>query len=47
MCVCVRCQTDQSKGGLGPVEFPILADTSHKIANDYGVLVEDKGASLR
>ena len=52
MCVtlvsCVgRCQTEQRRGGLGAVEFPILSDSSHKIARDYGVLVEDQGVSLR
>ena len=38
---------ERVKGGLGSVEFPILADSSHKIARDYGVLLEDRGVSLR
>ncbi len=29
------------------VKFPVLADTSHKISRDYGVLVEDAGLALR
>lgn len=29
------------------VKFPILADTSLKIARDYGVLIEDSGDALR
>ena len=29
------------------VKFPVLADTSHKISREYGVLVEDAGLSLR
>lgn len=41
------CQMDQIKGGLGPVAFPILADTTHNIARDYGVLVESEGIALR
>ncbi|MFA5106357.1 MAG: peroxiredoxin [Candidatus Micrarchaeia archaeon] len=29
------------------VKFPILADTSHRISRDYGVLVEEQGLALR
>ena len=43
----LRCQTEQRRGGLGEVAFPILADPSHKIAGDYGVLVESQGVALR
>ena len=43
----LRCQTEQRRGGLGEVAFPILADPSHKIARDYGVLVESQGVALR
>jgi lipoyl-dependent peroxiredoxin subunit C len=28
-------------------KFPVLADTSHKVSRDYGVLIEDKGIALR
>jgi cytochrome oxidase Cu insertion factor (SCO1/SenC/PrrC family) len=34
-------------GGLGPVDIPLLSDTNHRIATDYGVLMEDEGVSLR
>ena len=28
-------------GGLGPMNLPMLADLTHKISRDYGVLIED------
>ncbi len=34
-------------GGLGKVQFPILADTSHKVSRGFNVLLEDKGIALR
>ncbi|KAG8901630.1 cTPxI [Tulasnella sp. 403] len=38
----------QSEGGLGPnLKLPLLADRNHKIAKDYGVLLEDEGITLR
>ena len=37
----------RSEGGLGGVNFPILADTTKKIAQDYGVLLEGAGIALR
>ncbi len=33
--------------GIEGVRFPILADTTHQIARDYGILLEDEGAALR
>ena len=33
--------------GLGKIQFPMLADTSHKVARSFNVLVEDKGIALR
>ena len=36
--------TPVNKGGLGNVQFPMVADLSHAIARDYDVLVEDKVA---
>ncbi len=39
-------QTPRNKGGLGNIEFPILADLSKKISADYGVLL-DAGIALR
>ena len=37
----------RSEGGIGEVNFPILADTTKKIARDFGVLIEEAGVSLR
>ena len=33
--------TPRKQGGLGEIGFPLLADVSHKIATDYGVLLDD------
>ncbi|KAL6702493.1 hypothetical protein ACN47E_001618 [Coniothyrium glycines] len=34
-------------GGLGHVDIPLLSDANHRIAEDYGVLIEEEGISLR
>ena len=34
-------------GGLGKVQFPILADTNHELSKAYGVLIKEKGIALR
>lgn len=34
-------------GGLGDMNIPVLADTNHKLSQDYGVLIEDAGIALR
>ncbi|TKR92082.1 hypothetical protein L596_006798 [Steinernema carpocapsae] len=34
-------------GGLGEMNFPLLADTNHKISTDYGVLMENEGIAFR
>ena len=39
-------QQDRNDGGLGEVNFPILADITKNIARDYGVLMDD-AVSLR
>lgn len=36
-----------SEGDLGKMSYPLLSDISHRISRDYGVLIEDKGISLR
>ncbi|MBK8189645.1 MAG: peroxiredoxin [Vampirovibrionales bacterium] len=36
-----------SEGALGQMKYPLFSDLSHRISRDYGVLVEDKGLSLR
>lgn len=45
-------KTPRSQGGVGKLNFPLLADISKKISKSFGVLVEDEtdelfGASLR
>lgn len=35
------------KNGLGELNFPLLSDINHRISRDYGILLEDKGISLR
>ncbi len=36
-----------SEGDLGKLDYPLITDISHRISRDYGVLLEDKGISLR
>lgn len=35
------------EGDLGKINYPLLSDISHRVSRDYGVLLEDKGISLR
>lgn len=37
----------RKQGGLGPLDIPLLADKSMKIARAYGVLNEDSGVPFR
>lgn len=37
----------RNQGGLGDVNFPMIADLNHKISEDYGVLVDGAGIALR
>lgn len=39
-------QQPRNKGGLGEINYPLLADITKKIASDYGVLI-DGGVALR
>ncbi|XP_063703314.1 peroxiredoxin-2 [Culicoides brevitarsis] len=39
--------TPRKEGGLGKMEYPLLADLTKNISRDYGVLLEDAGISLR
>ncbi|WCL55191.1 peroxiredoxin [Gimibacter soli] len=39
--------TPTSEGGLGPVDFPMVADLTKQIARDYDVLIEADGVALR
>lgn len=37
----------RSEGGIGNVNFPIIADMKKEVATDYGVLIEESGVALR
>lgn len=39
-------EVPREKGGLGKIEYPMIADLDKKIAQDYGVLL-DEGIALR
>lgn len=45
-------KTPREEGGLGKIDFPLIADIGKRISRDYGVLVENSqdpmfGAALR
>lgn len=58
-CELVACSTDshfthlawintpRKQGGLGNLNIPLLADKSHRISRDYGVLDEETGIPFR
>ncbi|MEK6578935.1 MAG: peroxiredoxin [Bdellovibrionota bacterium] len=53
-CQILGCSTDSEyshkawfERDLPTVNFPVLADTAHKMARDYNVLLEEKGIALR
>lgn len=39
--------TPVDKGGIGAVQFPIVADVKHEIAQAYGIEFADAGVALR
>ncbi|KAL7275455.1 cTPxI [Rhizina undulata] len=39
--------TARKDGGLGNVNIPLFSDRNHKLAKDYGVLLEEEGVALR
>jgi len=39
--------TARDANGLGKLNFPLAADLTHKVARDYGVLIEEEGIALR
>ena len=41
------CNTPRKEGGLGKIRYPIASDLTKKISQDYGVLLEGAGISLR
>src|SRR5688572_27728250 len=40
-------QTPRDKGGVEGLKYPLAADSTKSVSNDYGVLIEDKGIALR
>ena len=39
--------TPVEKGGIGDIQYPLVADLTKKISSDYGVLLEEAGVALR
>lgn len=39
--------TERKNGGLGKMNYPLLADITKNVSRDYGVLIEDAGIALR
>ncbi len=39
--------TDVSKGGIGPIKFPLVADVDHSIVNAYGIAHPEASVALR
>jgi peroxiredoxin (alkyl hydroperoxide reductase subunit C) len=39
--------TPVDQGGIGNIQYPLVADLKKEIAKDYGVLFEDAGVALR
>ncbi len=39
--------TSREDNGLGDLQYPLAADTNHKVSKEYGVLLEDEGVALR
>ncbi|PWW72715.1 thioredoxin-like protein [Tuber magnatum] len=39
--------TERKDGGLGNINIPLFSDKNHKLAKDYGVLIEEDGVALR
>lgn len=40
-------RTPVQEGGIGDIQYPLVADLSKKISLSYGVLLEDMGVALR
>lgn len=39
--------TSREDNGIGEINYPLGADTTHQVSRDYGVLLEDQGIALR
>ncbi len=53
-CQIIGCSTDSAyahkawyERDLKEVKYPVLADSSHKVSQDFGVLIEEEGIALR
>lgn len=44
--ICMDCLQFQA-GGLGDLQYPLLADITKKISTDYDVLIKEEGIALR
>lgn len=40
-------KTPRDENGLGHINYPLGADTTHQVSRDYGVLIEEEGVALR
>lgn len=40
-------KASKAEGGLGELRYPLASDITKQVAQDYGVLIEEKGISLR
>ncbi len=40
-------QKPRKEGGLGKIEYPMIADNKHTLSNAYGVMKEDDGVAFR
>jgi alkyl hydroperoxide reductase subunit AhpC len=45
--VCSWTQVPRNEGGIGKLNYPLVADPTHKISRDYNCLMEDAGLALR
>lgn len=39
--------TPRNVGGIGQINYPLIADITKSISRDYGVLIEEEGIALR
>ena len=39
--------TPVDQGGIGDIQYPLVADLTKQISSDFGVLIEDAGIALR
>lgn len=39
--------TPRDKGGVEGLQYPLAADSTKKVAGDYGVLIQERGVALR